>query len=32
MIAGGQEGDDDVDLKPQKVSIFGNKQYDGIPS
>ena len=32
MIAGGQEGDDDVDLKPQQVSLFGNKQFDGIPS
>jgi len=32
MIADGQEGDDNVDLKPQQVSLFGNKKFDGIPS
>ena len=32
MIAAGQESDDDVDLRPQQVSLFGNKQFGGMPS
>ena len=32
MIADGQEDDDDVDLRPHQISLFGNKQFDGIPS